>query len=199
MESDSPLSQEEIARSVRSYLAGDSSAFEGLFHAFRYRLTTLAVARLGPGPDAEDCVQEAFVRAARYLEGYDEGRPFQGWLIRILTNVVTDRLSERWPHRLLAEEELRRVPAPSSGGSDAERMTDLKAQAERARRVRAALDDLPEVDRRRVLLFYFHGLSHAQIARSLCDPSEEASRQRLKRVRDALRTRLSGLRGSGES
>lgn len=184
------LAPAEVAECVRRYLAGSPQAFEPLYRAHRDRLYRVACARLGEGPDAEDCVQEAFVRAARYLKSYDPARSFWGWLLRILTNVASDRARVRWADRLLVGDELGRVPAPPAGASDAERLRAVAAADERARRVRAVINELPEDQRRRVLMFYEQGLPHAEIARAMGDPSEEASRQRLRRIRDSLRSRL---------
>jgi RNA polymerase sigma factor (sigma-70 family) len=184
------LAPDEVAECVRKFLAGSPDAFEPLYRAHRDRLYRVACARLGEGPDAEDCVQEAFVRAARYLKSYDPARPFWGWLLRILTNVASDRARARWADRLLADDEIVRVEAPPAGASDAERLRQVAAADERAARVRAVLAELPEDQRTRVMLFYRDGVPHAEIARVMGDPSEEASRQRLKRIRESLRRRL---------
>lgn len=190
MHRDEELSPDRIRDCVAQFLAGRPDAFEPIFRGFRDRLYRVAAGRLGEGADAEDCVQEAFVKAARYLGSYDPARPFWGWLVRILTNVASDRLRVRWADRLLADDELAAVPAPPASASDAERLTALAEADERARSVKAALALLPEEQRRRVILFYVDGMSHAGLVCVLGDPSEEASRQKLRRIRETLKAHL---------
>ena len=197
MEQDQELAPGQIAECVARFLSGRVDAFEPLYRSFRNRLYRVAAARLGEGHDAEDCVQEAFVRAARYLKSYDPARPFFGWLLRILTNVATDRARARWADRLLADEELAGVPAPAPAATDAERLAEVAAADERSRHVHAALERLPADQRRRVQLFYVEGLSHAELVPLFGDPSEEASRQKLRRIRETLRALLQAPRAEG--
>lgn len=190
MERDTGLPPDRVRDCVAQFLAGRADAFEPLYHCFRDRLYRVAAGRLGDGADAEDCVQEAFVRAARYLHSYDPARPFFGWLLRILTNLATDRAKSRWADRLLADDDLVGIAAPPPTASDAERLHALAETDARAKTVHAALQKLPEDQRRRVLLFYVDGLSHADIVKVLGDPSEEASRQKLRRIRESLKSHL---------
>lgn len=191
------LTPERIRECIEEFLSGRVESFEPLYRAYRDRLYRVAAGRLGDGADAEDCVQEAFVRAARYLRSYDPARPFWSWLVRILTNRATDRLRTRWADRLLAEDEIAGVPAPPPTATDAERLRAVADQDDRAKMVHAALAELPEDHRKRVLLFYVNGLSHAELIRIFGDPSEEASRQKMRRIREALKARLDPGRAKG--
>lgn len=186
------LDQDRIRTLVARFLEGEGSAFDPIYHEYKGPLYRMAAARLGPGADAEDCLQVAFVKIARALTTYDASRPFFSWACRILVNVVTDRLRQRWATRLLAEEELASIPSPPPTATDAERRDRVALEDARAVRVREVLASLPEDQRKRVMLFYFQGLSHAEIARVMQDSSEENARQKLKRIRDRLR----GLLGS---
>ncbi|GAA3127979.1 hypothetical protein GCM10020001_056730 [Nonomuraea salmonea] len=72
---------EAIARSLK----GDLAAYEALVA----RYSTLAhrtAAMLGAGDEAEDVVQEAFVKAFRHLASFRRDAPFKPWLLRIVTN-----------------------------------------------------------------------------------------------------------------
>jgi RNA polymerase sigma-70 factor (ECF subfamily) len=65
--------------------AGDSEAYAGLVR--RHAPIALRTAGLlGAGPEAEDVVQEAFVKAFGQLHRFREGEPFRPWLLRIVTN-----------------------------------------------------------------------------------------------------------------
>ena len=75
---------------VRRARGGDHHAYAELVR--RYQAIALRVAALaGPPADAEDAVQEAFVKAHRALRRYDERRPFRPWLLAIVGNEARSR------------------------------------------------------------------------------------------------------------
>ena len=71
---------------VRRVLAGDVEAFSLLVDRHHARCLTVAGGLLGDLDDAEDAVQETFVRAYRHLGGYRESERFGAWILRILVN-----------------------------------------------------------------------------------------------------------------
>jgi RNA polymerase sigma-70 factor (ECF subfamily) len=71
---------------VRRVLAGDSGAFAGLVERYRDRLGRYAVRMLGNRADAEDAVQETFVRAYRSLGRCTDADRFGAWVFGILVN-----------------------------------------------------------------------------------------------------------------
>lgn len=76
---------ETDAAIVARVRAGDREAYAELVR--RHAPTALRTALLlGAGPDAEDVVQEAFVKAYARLDGFRDGSPFRPWLLRIVTN-----------------------------------------------------------------------------------------------------------------
>ncbi len=81
-------------------LAGDASAFESLTEPHRRELLTHCYRILGSPQDAEDMVQETFLRAWRRLNTYEGRAPFRAWLYKIATNACLDALSHR-PKRTL--------------------------------------------------------------------------------------------------
>jgi RNA polymerase sigma-70 factor (ECF subfamily) len=75
---------------VRRARGGDRDAYASLVR--RHQGIALRVAALaGPTADAEDAVQEAFVKAYRSLPRFDEGRPFRPWLLAIVANEARSR------------------------------------------------------------------------------------------------------------
>ena len=71
---------------VRQVLGGDTEAFSTLVHRYHDRCIRLATHIVGNSDDAEDAVQECFLRAYRHLGSYQERDKFSAWLLRILVN-----------------------------------------------------------------------------------------------------------------
>jgi RNA polymerase sigma-70 factor (ECF subfamily) len=84
-----------LASAVRS---GDQAAFEALAGLRRRELLVHCYRMLGSLSDAEDALQETFLRAWRYRESLREGLPLRPWLYRIATNVCLDTIA-RDPRR----------------------------------------------------------------------------------------------------
>lgn len=142
--------------------------WEKLISEHENRLYRAALSLLGDPQEAEDAVQDAFVR---YLEKAPEELDNPGaWLMRVLVNGCKSRLRLVW----------RRVgPLPDT----------LPAPGPEEREVLAELFDLPPEDRAVIHLHYYEGYSTVEIAQMLgCRPG--TVRSRLSRARDKLRKQL---------
>src|SRR6266516_4226321 len=80
--------------------AGDQMAFETLVGPYRRELLVHCYRMLGSLQDAEDLVQETFLRAWRRLETFQRNVSFRAWLYKIATNACLDALDQR-PRRVL--------------------------------------------------------------------------------------------------
>jgi RNA polymerase sigma-70 factor (ECF subfamily) len=104
------------AEPLRTHRTVDAEAFERLAGPHRRHLQLHCYRMLGSLQDAEDAVQETFLRAWRRLETFEGRSSFRTWLYRIATNACLDALDRR-PPRLLPDEygppgDPRRAPAP---------------------------------------------------------------------------------------
>jgi RNA polymerase sigma factor (sigma-70 family) len=152
------LDDDAVARAV----AGDVDAFAGLVE--RHRALALRVAYGIAGDDAEDVVQEAFVKAFRALPRFDTGRRFRPWLLAIVANEARNRRRGTGRRRRAGLRlATRRVP-------DSPDPLETSERQESRRRLLAAVERLPAADREIVSLRWFAELSEAETAAALGCP-----------------------------
>ncbi len=140
---------------------------------------------MGDAPDAEDCLQEAFLRAyGAYDRLKDDSNP-RAWLYKIATNVALTHLKRRGR---LASRTADVDPALAHDGDSVSEQVDRRLDLES---VRQAVEALPHKQRASLMLRKFQGLSYAEIAAAL-DSSEAAVRanvyQGLKKLRTQFKT-----------
>jgi RNA polymerase sigma factor (sigma-70 family) len=148
---------EAITRS----LAGDLSAYETLvarYGALAHRTAAL----LGAGDEAEDVVQEAFVKAFRHLASFRRDAPFRPWLLRIVAN-ETHNLTRTRGRR--ADLTVRLTATTEAAAPDDPEGTALAT--DRRTRLLEAVRSLPERERQAVVCRYFLQLSEAETAQVL--------------------------------
>jgi len=85
------------ARLARMALKGDQSAFAELVGLYQDKLYHMAYRMLYNRQEAEDVVQDTFLRVYKNLERYDDSLKFSTWIYRIATNLCIDRLRKRKP------------------------------------------------------------------------------------------------------
>lgn len=113
---------------------------------------------LGNPSDAEEAVQEAFLRAWRFRASLNTGRDIKPWLYRVVVNTCYSKLRTERPHRTRrAAEETADLPTPEDVAEDFAGSTDLMA----------ALQSLPVQLRIVVVLRYFADLSERELATAI--------------------------------
>ncbi len=162
--------------------AGDAPALAALVARYHGRALRFACNMGLAREDAEEAVQDAFVRAAGALPRFRAGAPFEPWLFRILSNRCrTLRLrARRWGARRADAAALDGVAAP---GRDPLARADA---LDRRGRVLAALDRLPAEQREAFLLKHVEELSYDEM-RAVTGAGVSALKMRVKRACDALR------------
>jgi RNA polymerase sigma-70 factor (ECF subfamily) len=166
---------------VRQVLGGDTEAYAGLVARYRDRLGRYALHMLGSREDAEEALQDAFVRGYRSLQRCDDPERFGAWLYGILVNRCRTAGARAARHaRLFVRNDTALSEAPLPGRAE---------PAERDDVVRCALARLAPEYREAFLLKHVEDLEYEEMAR-LTGAGISALKMRVKRAREHLRTLL---------
>lgn len=172
-------SDETLAAEARR---GDRRAFEALVSRHYRALHRFAWRFSGDASEAEDVAQEALIRIARGLHGFEERSAFRSWAFGITLNCARD-LARAKARRARAIEEAAAMAAVEQAANDA-------AEEEMEGELWSAVRNLPEPQRDAVLLVHVEGLSHAEAAAALgC--AEATVSWRLFSARRKLKSELS--------
>jgi RNA polymerase sigma-70 factor (ECF subfamily) len=160
---DRAADQAALARMAR----GEGEAVAELYDRHARPIYSLALRILGDATEAEDVVQEVFSQAWRQASRYSTSRgAVAAWLLNLARSRAIDRLRARRarPGGLIDDRAAGRIAdvAPS--------VDSQVLSSEQVARVRAALDELPLLQRAAIELAYYEGLSHAEIAARLEQP-----------------------------
>jgi RNA polymerase sigma-70 factor (ECF subfamily) len=173
------------SRTISRAKLGDIDAFTAIVEAYHARCVRFARAMLCNPDEAEDMVQETFVRLYRALPRYEERQRFESWLFQILgnccrtANTAFQRQSSRTTHDDEAVERMASSDDPAA-----------QFDHEWSEAVRRALAEVPEYNREIFLLHYVEGFSYEEVER-MTGVKQSALKMRVKRASDQLRTRLS--------
>jgi RNA polymerase sigma-70 factor (ECF subfamily) len=171
----------------------DQAEFEGDAMQYAPQLYSAALRMTRNPADAEDLVQETFLKAYRAYGSFAEGTNLKAWLYRILTNTYINRYrkEQRRPSEVelgeLEDVYLYRRLGESSGAVQSAEADLLDAFVDED--ITGALEDLPEAFRLPVLLADVDGFSYKEIAEMLDIPIGTVM-SRLHRGRKALQKKL---------
>jgi RNA polymerase sigma-70 factor, ECF subfamily len=148
--------------------------------------------------DAEDLVQETYLKAFRAADRFEPGTNLRAWLFTILHNTARNRARDRARDTVAVDSEIvdRAADAPPPGGRSAgaaETPESLLLRETLAPELQAAIDALPEAFRQAVWLRDVEEFTYAEIAEMLSIPVGTVM-SRISRGRHMLFDRLSHLR-----
>lgn len=175
---------EEARAAMAAMAGGDRQALARLIALYGPGLTRYAAQMLDTADEADDIVQEVFLRAWTRAASYDPAKAgVATWLYRIAVNLCIDRARKHRFRRFLG---LEVAPEPADETPDAAAIHDGRT---RLARTGAAIAGLPARQRRAILLRGAGGLSTAEIAATM-GLSPGAVEQLLVRARTSLRRSL---------
>src|SRR6478609_8109784 len=172
---------------------GDSDAFRALVEQHSRSVFRLAFRMTGNEQDAEDVVQESFLRAYRQLGRFESRANFGTWLYRIVSNCSVDLMrSKQARHDQVRGDSLDEaaVELPAADVPGPERMAQ---SAEIERRVQRALEELSPLERAAFTLRHYEGRSIEEISAAL-DLGTSAAKHSVFRAVKKLRVALAPLR-----
>jgi RNA polymerase sigma-70 factor, ECF subfamily len=187
----------EAGGAVERARSGDSDAFRLLVEQHSRAIFRLAFRMTGNEEDAEDVVQETFLRAYKQLNKYEARSSFSTWLYRIASNYSLDLIRSRKRHedkreRGSAEDErdiLQSIPVDSPGPDR------LLYGRQISDRVNAALNELSPQERTAFVLRHFEGQSIQEIGEAL-GTGTNATKHSIFRAVQKLRKSLEPMVGS---
>jgi RNA polymerase sigma-70 factor (ECF subfamily) len=170
---------------------GDRRAFAELVELYKDKIYHLGYRMLNQKQEAEDVVQETFLRVYMNLERYDENQKFSTWIYRIATNLCIDRLRKRKPNYSIDAEMSDNdgtdwhaiLPSDEAGPEDELILSETQQN------IRNTIQSLPDKYRTVVVLRYLHDMSLQEISDVLEMPVTTV-KTRVHRGREFLRKKL---------
>ncbi len=181
------VDKQRIAVLVGKVQNGDNSAFDELYKLTSERAYFIALEFTKNNQDAEDILQESYIKALSKIKELDKPESFSSWLNQIVANKSKDFLKKKKPMLFEAEENEVFEVLPDEDTSFSPE--DNLDQTELQKTVMEVLDELSEEKRACVLMMYFEELSVGEIAETLEIP-EGTVKTRLFSARKDLKDKF---------
>ncbi len=182
---------DQEARTQMERVRAEEATLAALVSQYAGTLYRVAFSVLRNPADAEDAVQEAFLRVLRHRDSLGEVRDQRVWLIRIVWNIVLDR-KRRAKTRPETDDVAELARVLPSGGLTAEQ---IASAAQHHAHVLACVEQLPAKERQVIMLSAFEELTSVEIA-SVLNITESSVRSRLFRARNLMAGLLQHSRSS---
>ena len=169
-----------VARAVD----GDVDAYAALAERYYGSCARMARRMLRNDADAEDVVQDTFLRAFRAIHRFDRGREFRVWLFTILVNQCRTAATSRKRRQLRFSDD----EAAVASAADQRPIAVIEEKSA----VAAAVDSLEPLLREAFVLKYVEGLEYSEMA-TITGAGVSALKMRVKRACDALRPKLEAI------
>jgi RNA polymerase sigma-70 factor, ECF subfamily len=167
---------------------GDSEAFRALVERHSRAVFRLAHRMTGNASDAEDVVQDTFLKAYKQLSRFESRANFGTWLHRIAVNCSIDLIRSR-PHREASHADLEQFGAGEAADAGRPSPERLMLSAEVQARITDAMSALSQMERAAFVLRHFEGQSIDEISRTLglkTNATKHSIFRAVKKMRHAL-------------
>lgn len=164
---------------IQQVLAGDKQAYANIINKYKNQLYA-TILRMTKNPqDAQDLVQDAFIKVYRNLEKYDGSGPFAGWLYRIAINHCMDEFRKKRYSTVQVEIDESKVV-------NREHPEVVFLKKEKSRQLERLITTLPEDERLTILLRYVNEMSYEEIG-EVMDMPLSTVRNKLHRAKKKMR------------
>src|SRR5262245_61212227 len=173
-------------QNVQACMGGSLPAFERLYQQHGGRMKSIACNLMGNTSDAEDAVQESFLKVYRNIRSFQGNSSLSTWIYRILVNTCLD---------LKRKQRRQELPDSDSSTEDLAHPSGLSSNQPLRLTLEKIVGSLDERSRNVFLLFEVEGFRHAEIA-DMLNISEAASKVALFQAKRELRALLSKSKGA---
>jgi len=182
--------ENDILAYVRRSLDGDQRAFEWVVKKYQKRVYFTILQIVVSHEDADDVLQETFIKAYTKLHTFDASFPFYPWLYRIAINTALNYQKKKTRVRAVSLDGIDGNNHQSDFAQAAKQDGDME-RSELIRKLKEALEKIPGEQRTVFALRVYDGLSYQEISATL-DISIGTVMSRLSRAREKLRKLLEG-------
>jgi len=191
------MNAETLDECIRRAQAGEPEAFDHLIDAYAPRVYGYLFRMTGHADDAEELMQEVFVRLVRMIAQYEHDGRFEAWLFRVAANLARDRARRKTagPRFVPLQGSVKDGASAEAGPLGA--YLDLSSPppdapmllGEEVDRLQSALAQIPTVEREVIMLRHFGDLTFSEIAKAMNTPLGTAlarAHRGLKRLREIM-------------
>jgi len=165
--------------------AGKRNAYNSLYKRYSDIMLGICFRYCKNRQEAEDVLQEGFIKVFKNISHYRSEGSFEGWMKRIMINAAIDHYQKNLKHSYHDEfDKIREYESVNNEEASFYRNVDVQQD-----QLMQMIQDLPDGYRIVFNMFAIEGYSHKDIARSL-DISENTSKSQLLKARKALRSKL---------
>jgi RNA polymerase sigma-70 factor (ECF subfamily) len=165
---------------ITACLKGDRSAQQALFKIYAGKMMTVCRRYCSNTAEAEDLLQEGFIRVFSYLQSFENTGSFEGWLRRIFVNVCLKSISKK----SLVIENIDSDVSLSISSTENDVISKLSEE-----HILQLIEELPEGYRTVFNLFVIEGYAHKEIA-DMFGIEESTSRSQLLKARKLLQDKI---------
>lgn len=180
--------EKDVLRHVHKALSGDARAFEWLIKKYQKRIYFTVLQMVMNHEDADDILQETFIKVYTKLDTYDDDYPFYPWLYRIAINTALNHQKKKSRLRALSLDDLDNNNHQSDLAESPQQVDHMQG-SELVNKLKEALQKIPVEQKTVFILRVKEGLSYQEISDTL-EISIGTVMSRLSRARDKLRSLL---------
>ncbi|MBU1486579.1 sigma-70 family RNA polymerase sigma factor [bacterium] len=176
---------------IKAFCAGDKAAFDKLVGKHKDKVFSLCYRFLGDYEEANDCAQEAFVKAFRSLKRFKQRSAFSTWIYRIAVNTCKNRVTSL---EYRSSKKMRRLDDESCIQIRDESHSPV-ARLERKEKemlIQKAINSLPKEQKAVIVLRNIQGLSYKEVA-EITGYNSGTVKSKLSRAREQLKMKLRGV------